>query len=54
MSAYASGLWLQWVGHGRLIPSNRRRFYDLHRPFTPRWPVWGVQRPVVSERWKSL
>lgn len=27
------------VGYGRPVPNDERRFYDLHRPFTPRWPV---------------
>jgi len=42
------------VVYGRTVCSDEWRFYDLHRPFTPRWPVWFVQRPFVSERWKSL
>ena len=42
------------VGHGHPVPSDERRFYDLHRPFKPGWPVCVVQRPFVSGRWKAL
>ena len=37
--AFREPRWLLRVGHGRPAPNDERRFDDLHRPFTPRWPV---------------
>jgi len=54
VSAYESLEWPEGVGHGPSPHGEERRFYDLHRPFTPRWPVCVVPRPFVSEPWKSL
>ena len=42
------------VVHAHPLAGAERRLHDLHRPFTPRWPVWVGQWPFVSERRKSL
>src|SRR5208283_4104084 len=43
-----------WAVHAHPLAGAERRLHDLHRPFTPRWPVWVGQWPFVSERWKAL
>src|SRR5208282_470638 len=42
------------VVHAHPLAGAERRLHDLHRPFTPRWPVWVGQWLFVSERWKAL
>ena len=39
---------LYWVGYGRTVPGDERRLYDLHRPFTPRWPLCVVSGRSVE------
>jgi hypothetical protein len=54
MSALPQLDWQQRVEYSRTLPGDERRVYELDRPFKIRWPVCVVQRPFVSERWKSL
>jgi len=54
VSGFCQAQRLEWVVFGRIICDEERLHDDPQRPFTPRRPLFIMQRPLESARRESL